>query len=806
MGLESVPDELFIEIAHRLSIVDILALRRVSKRLCHRTRQRSLWFYFVCRASAQHAVGRFPAQYQHYDEHQLELIACRPLKFQLSLVNSIYTPKEGQHTRVQHAQKKQARAATAQSGGVGANPSSIKGKEREHHKLSSRSDPSRPHHRRRSSSSNNTALTPSRETLVPLREYCLPDDLYTCIHLVRGGRWLLTMSSTGLLRIWDLQPQPPDTSRAQGVSNVDHSQSAASVPWRLCAEETLGVYWRIMEAEVSSDGSVLNIMVNIEVHYEPTARVLTMDLTSMPPVSTTPSPLAELRTSATWKHPAQHFTKSACSFHDHITVFRVTVDTIWVWNWKTGCFGSFQLKGPPNGQIVRVKIISSYLAVIHKVDATKATISLYLLPSLSSPIPPKVDDENGVETLRADPSNLPFAEYLAPLFTSSFRSMHHVQDLRMRPSSSPGRSNSSQDTPRILPFRFCQAIISEPFWLVAPGTERPSVADWDRSERGIFRLGVAIESWSEGSTRTRLQYFLRVDLNAYGPDGGLGTKVAESLEPALTTELPDRVDDPTQLQQPLAENELIPSPQLRGRMSIKTELVYFEDRFIVAAGKKAIMSLWSSNDGVRAHVSLIGKPDKRFEICHCNEVERTKSGSSRPSSGSSRPNSSHIITDSRHQSPPIEEVSEEPPLLGLVAAEGNVSLTPLSTAPLPSQPATPTMPSNTINVQAPPASNQAPHYREKGVTRLIYPYKPSIPSNPYDIPDAKTLAATLPGSGFPPTPLTTSYQIPSPTRSWSTPPNSSFYVNMDFFSGRIVLLQEQHGMSRETFVKVLEYV
>lgn len=255
---------------------------------------------------------------------------------------------------------------------------------------------------------------------------------------------------------------------------------------------------------------------------------------------------------------------------------------------------------------------------LHSYRQRKCYMSMYALPLLDleaqpldtnydptmppPPLPPSVLHPSVEAWNDAAPTE--FVEVLHPLFTSKFHGLHHVEMYRSkRPSSSQSRSSSSNNVAGFVhrrsanhsvPFSIGTAVIGEAYWLVPPQSARrggdPSFVLCER-DRGQFRVAIAVESLGEAPYRTRLQYYIRVDLNAVrsAPSPDTGGTVAPSRASSGSGE------------QTVASPGSVPYPRLRGRLSSSREHIYFQDRISVVSGRIGIISFWSGVDGLHAH-------------------------------------------------------------------------------------------------------------------------------------------------------------------------------------------------------------
>jgi hypothetical protein len=166
-----------------------LLFAQVSRRLYELTLLRSLWHSFVCGFTAYHGIPRSPSQYLSYDTRQLEELAKRPILLQDAFLRSA----------------------------------------------------SRPH-----------LLPPSSDPHLGVRfELKLPEDHYTSVKMLRGGRWLLSMTVKGLLQVWNLE----------SPSGVNGSCSSRLNNHTLYGEHRLDHTWSLLDGDVSVDGQSLYILV-----------------------------------------------------------------------------------------------------------------------------------------------------------------------------------------------------------------------------------------------------------------------------------------------------------------------------------------------------------------------------------------------------------------------------------------------------------------------------------------------------------------------------------------------------------------
>lgn len=259
-----------------------------------------------------------------------------------------------------------------------------------------------------------------------------------------------------------------------------------------------------------------------------------------------------------------------------------------------------------------MKIISRHLVAVHGDGPRKCTVSLYELPSLASdPLArPSVEFERKPILHSADlvPETMTEpAETQLALFTSKFHGIHHVEAFRPKvPSSAPSRAASShfQGLSRVtfvdrrsamhsVPFNIGTVSLSEPFWIVPPQRSTEEVdPPQGLQELGSFRIAIGVESVGDAAWRSRLQYYMRVDLNA------IGERTNNPCLPANESSQVSVVSGDATIAPP----GTIPYPRLRGRVSASREsAAYFHDRLFIASGKLTLLSVWSASDGIHAH-------------------------------------------------------------------------------------------------------------------------------------------------------------------------------------------------------------
>lgn len=195
-------------------------------------------------------------------------------------------------------------------------------------------------------------------TLKPLHECILPEgEDFNKIHLVRGGRWLLTSNQKGVLKLWDTEP-PPTLSSAPGPS------SSSSVTVKPLQRVTPTVYaegrfanddWMI-DAYTSADGAHLYVFMQLT-PQRPSYAVLSVPLPRHNSSSTSSSsPQVSVRTfeqfrlwrRRMWADPNGG---QAC-FDGDLGVFtkRTLGEPTYVWNWRTNLWKKFRYEAPPNAE------------------------------------------------------------------------------------------------------------------------------------------------------------------------------------------------------------------------------------------------------------------------------------------------------------------------------------------------------------------------------------------------------------------------------------------------------------------------
>lgn len=233
-------------------------------------------------------------------------------------------------------------------------------------------------------------------------------------------------------------------------------------------------------------------------------------------------------------------------------------------------------------------------------------MSIYKLPLLdvdplaningpTSPSPsPSVEQQPDEQPEMAEgDAPIPVDALLATLITK-FYGLHHVESHYSGRGSS-NESSSSRSSGggvvhsfknMVLPFSIGSCAIADPFWIVAPN---PSTG-----EKGVLRTGIAVESLGQGSIRTRIQFYLRLDLNSLA-DSAICTEAGSVIGgPSGGSRISNGTDDGSNVH----GQQGVTYPHLRGRCSSSREAVYFHDRLFVACGKNALLTVWSANDGL----------------------------------------------------------------------------------------------------------------------------------------------------------------------------------------------------------------
>lgn len=464
----------------------------------------------------------------------------------------------------------------------------------------------------------------------PIHEYTLPDDNYTNIHLVPGGRWLLTVSAGRILRIWDLEPaRPPSTPRSDSAQKPGYSRPPRFTGARpeLYGQGNIESTCTFMDAHLSNDRHELYVFLRTtspdDNDPKVTAVCVKFDLLLGPPADAGPHPCHQV---STWTREAVSLDGSWIkAFGADIAVFtrRTTRRTAWIWDWRRNLTKKLTNLQVPSGadSLLCMRIVSRHLVAVHSDGPRKCTISLYELPSLASdPLArpsahferePIVHSTNLVPETQ-QPITEPAETQLA-LFTSKFHGIHHVEAFRPKnPTRTPSRQTASnfQGLPRVtfvdrrsamhsVPFNIGTVSLSEPFWIVPPQRSTEEDSPQDLQELGSFRIAIGVESVGDAAWRSRLQYYMRVDLNTIGER--ISNPGQEDSRASVVS------GDAT-----IAPPGTIPYPRLRGRVSASREsAVYFQDRLFIASGKLTLLSLWSAADGIHAHMSNVLKPEDR---------------------------------------------------------------------------------------------------------------------------------------------------------------------------------------------------
>lgn len=743
MGLPELPNDVWLEITRRLNVYDILHIRQVSKRLQSVTRLRAVWQTVLSQSCVQYGVPRVPSHYVLCNDYELEYIACRPSRFQATLT---------------------ALACDAES--PGRNPKS----------RHEGSDVSMKSHR---------SDHPPPNLFRPIHEYTLPDDNYTSVHLVSGGRWLLTVSAGRVLRIWDLEPSrpPPSQPRHDSAPKPGYSRPPRFTGARpqLYGQGNIESTCTFMDAHLPNDRHELYVFLRTtsQDDNDPkvTAVCVKFDLLRGPPtVDASPHPCHQV---STWTREAVSLDGSWIkAFGADIAVFtrRTTRRTAWIWDWRRNLTKKLTNLQVPSGadSLLCMRIVSRHLVAVHSDGPRKCTVSLYELPSLSSDPLARPSAEFEREPIVHSTNNLlpdtqqattEPAETQLALFTSKFHGIHHVEAFRPKhPTSTPGRTGSSnfQGIPRVtfvdrrsamhsVPFNIGTVSLSEPFWIVPP---QRSLEEEDPpqqlQELGSFRIAIGVESVGDAAWRSRLQYYMRVDLNTIGE----------------RTSNPPQEDSRTSVvsgDATIAPPGTIPYPRLRGRVSASREsAVYFQDRLFIASGKLTLLSVWSASDGIHAHMSNVLKPEDRDP----NLKGVTKDKRLFPASVSVRIRPAQRSSSSRSS---IPTVAEEPRFK---------SLAPES-------------------------------YNEMGAEVIAYAW--SAPEKVRPKPTMEEIiedAMSECSSGSAESLSRKLRRVYEPSRRDSL--GNRLSIKVDLFSGRMVVLDEVEGEEgaegRSTVVRVLEYV
>ncbi|KAG8908122.1 hypothetical protein FRB99_000150 [Tulasnella sp. 403] len=608
MRLADLPADIFVEIVKRLKVHDILALRQVSRRLESLSRLRTVWFNALDLACTQHGIPRYPPVYfQLYDDDALERLACRPSRFRTILTSFANDP-----------------------------PNNI------------------PQEACSDRSSNNLdARFPARTTpppiLRPAYEYTLPGDDYAKAHLVKGGRWLVTLSDEGVLRVWDVEPcyrrKPEQTVPPVGGPSISKSIDSNAYPNNsdhsghvLHAERCFPPNSRLMDAFLSSEDHMLHVFIQTYIKTDmlkPQANVLSVKTAATPLDPTDPDHFV---TVASWQHPewTGDLNCDIC-FSEDLVIFasRSVQEHTWIWNWRLNASKRIRLQAPSGtDSLLRSKIVLNYLLVVHGQDGRKCYISMYALPALDlellaqasvgSPSHDRAQLPSSSDSTALPGGSSPPSEIVHPIFTSPFESLRHVQKFYRPRSKAPasteakegeasgstsrsttgatssGRSSSGSSSASkiyVTPFRIGTVVITGPFWLVPPQSHWRGLLGWNRGE---FRVAIAIESTGDPTMRTRLQYLLEVDLDAVANS-------VRGLQPSGPSE-----DTST----PAGEREIEtmrakPAPELRGRVTQDVQGIYFQDRLSVGFAEQVVMSLWCSPYGIHAHISHIPKRESK---------------------------------------------------------------------------------------------------------------------------------------------------------------------------------------------------
>ena len=89
----------------------------------------------------------------------------------------------------------------------------------------------------------------------PRNEFDLPQDDYAQLHLVTGGKWLVTLTTEGTLKVWDLEPYHHIASRPSGSKASGYGIDKP--PPMLCGEGRFAARSTLMDARLSDDSAQL---------------------------------------------------------------------------------------------------------------------------------------------------------------------------------------------------------------------------------------------------------------------------------------------------------------------------------------------------------------------------------------------------------------------------------------------------------------------------------------------------------------------------------------------------------------------
>lgn len=207
---------------HHHVLIPFLYSHQVSKRLQFVTRLRAVWQTVLSQACIQYGVPRFASQVLHCNDDELEYIACRPSRFQAILTTLACDAED---------------------------PGRLSTTKREGSDVSMKS--------------NRSAL-PTPSLFRPIHEYTLPDDNYTNVYLVNGGKWLLTVSADTVLRVWDLEPfNPPSKDRHDSAPRPGSSRPPRFTGARpeLYGQGNIESPATFMDAHLSNDRNELYVFL-----------------------------------------------------------------------------------------------------------------------------------------------------------------------------------------------------------------------------------------------------------------------------------------------------------------------------------------------------------------------------------------------------------------------------------------------------------------------------------------------------------------------------------------------------------------
>lgn len=441
-----------------------------------------------------------------------------------------------------------------------------------------------------------------------------------------------------------------------------------------------------------------------------------------------------------------------------------------------------------------MRIVSRHLVAVHSDGPRKCTISLYELPSLASdPLArpsahferePIVHSTNLVPETQ-QPITEPAETQLA-LFTSKFHGIHHVEAFRPKnPTRTPSRQTASnfQGLPRVtfvdrrsamhsVPFNIGTVSLSEPFWIVPPQRSTEEDSPQDLQELGSFRIAIGVESVGDAAWRSRLQYYMRVDLNTIGER--ISNPGQEDSRASVVS------GDAT-----IAPPGTIPYPRLRGRVSASREsAVYFQDRLFIASGKLTLLSLWSAADGIHAHMRYV----ESFSVW----------------------NTSGMLTFWMRNASNVLKPEDRDPKLKVATKDKRLFPASVSVRVRPAQGSSAARSSIPTVAEPPQIKSLTPDpYNEMGAEVIAYAW--TAPEKVRPKPTMEEIiedAMSECSSGSAESLSRKLRRVYEPSRRDSL--GNRLSIKVDLFSGRMVVLDEVEGEDGEegrgTVVRVLEYV